>query len=97
MKGDSSLDLQQRVKDASFHNVVVTPMGGHKVFLHCLGTDDMLQVFNDAIDFFSMLFFYLHKCTLLDARYEWGRVDPCVWYSHSCMERIVFQIMCFRM
>lgn len=35
--GDSSLSLQQRVDDAGFVNVVVTPLGSDRVFIHCLG------------------------------------------------------------
>jgi hypothetical protein len=35
LMGDSALALQHRVEDAGFSNVVVTPMGGERVFLHC--------------------------------------------------------------
>lgn len=34
LEGDSTLSLQQRVEDAGFMSVVVTPMGGDRVFLH---------------------------------------------------------------
>lgn len=59
--GDSTLSLQQRVEDAGFLNVVVTPMGSDRVFIHCLNGDDIWKVFNDAIHFFGMLFKDLHK------------------------------------
>jgi hypothetical protein len=38
--GDSTLSLQQRVEDAGFNSVVVTPMGSDWVFLHC----NMVQI-----------------------------------------------------
>lgn len=72
VSGDSSLSLQQRVEDADFLNVIVTPLGSDKVFLHCLGDEDVWKVFNDAIHFFGMLFFDLHKWTLEDAIFERG-------------------------
>ena len=54
--GDSVAALQQRVEDAGFPFVVVTPMGGDRVFLYCAGENDIWQVFHEAIDFFSVLF-----------------------------------------
>lgn len=75
VSGDSSLSLQQRVEDAGFTNVVVTPMGGDRVFLYCTGGEDIWKVFNDAVHFFGMLFSELHKWTSEDYIYERGRLD----------------------
>lgn len=72
VSGDSSLSLQQRVEDAGFTNVVVTPMGSDRVFLHCLGGDDIWKVFNDALQFFGMLFGDLHRWSSQDIIYERG-------------------------
>jgi hypothetical protein len=44
--GNSALDIQQRVEDAGFSGVVVTPLGGDRVFLHCNDGEDIWQVFN---------------------------------------------------
>jgi len=52
LSGDSSLLLKQRVEDVGFTNVIVTPMGGDKVFLYCNDGSDVWQVYNDALDFF---------------------------------------------
>jgi len=38
---DSTIALQQRVEDEGFNFVVVTPMGGDRVFLHCTGGEDI--------------------------------------------------------
>jgi len=70
--GDSTISIQQRVEDAWFTSVVVTPMGSDRVFLHCTRGDDIWQVFNSAIDLFSMLFSNLHNWTLKDEYYERG-------------------------
>ncbi|CAG9768404.1 unnamed protein product [Ceutorhynchus assimilis] len=70
--GDSALDLQQRVEDAGFPNVVVTPMGGDRVFLNCSGDEDIWQVFNGALHFFAMLFSNIHKWSEAEVRYERG-------------------------
>lgn len=59
--GDSSLSVQQRVEDAGFNNVVVTPMGSDKVFIHGTGGADIWNIFNEAPDFFGMLFSDKHK------------------------------------
>jgi len=53
--------VQHRVEDAGFSNVEVIPMGGDKVFLRCRNNDDIMQVFNEAIDFFSLLFSNVHQ------------------------------------
>lgn len=70
--GDSSLSIQQRVEDAGFTNIVVTPMGSDKVFLHCLDGEDIWKVVNEAIDFFSIMFGHLHKWSDVDEKYERG-------------------------
>lgn len=70
--GDSTLALQQRIEDAGFNTVVVTPMGGNRVFLYWTGGEDIWHVFNNAIHFFGMLFYNLHKWSLEEAHYERG-------------------------
>jgi len=72
VSGDSSLALQQRVEDAGFDNIVVTPMGSNRVFLHISGGGDMWQVFHEANDFFNFLFTDIHKWTTNDEIYERG-------------------------
>lgn len=72
VSGDSSLSLQQRVEDAGFVNVVVTPLGSDRVFLHCLGDENIWNVFNEAIHFFGMLFGDLHKWSPVEVNYERG-------------------------
>jgi len=69
---NSMLLIQQRVDDVGFHHVDIIPLGGDRVFLHCSCHDDIMQVFNDAIDFFGMLFNNLHKWTLSNVLYERG-------------------------
>jgi len=54
--GESILSIQHRVEDARFVNVVVTSLGGDRVFLSCLNHADIWKVFNDAIDIFGMFF-----------------------------------------
>jgi len=70
--GDSVLALQQRMDDAGFRQVIVTPMGGDKVFLHCNGKEDVWQVFNESIDFFSLLFSNIQKWSANTFTYERG-------------------------
>ena len=71
MEGDSVLALQQRIEDAGFNQMVVTPMGG-RVFLHCNNGEDVWKVFNDAVHFFGMLFSDIRKWSEADVRYERG-------------------------
>jgi len=68
--GDSTLALQQRVEDAGFQYVVVTPMGGERVFLHCTDGEDIWHVFNNALHFFGMLFHNIHKWSPNDVQYK---------------------------
>jgi len=70
--GESTLSLQQRIEDAEFPTVVVTPMGRDHVFLHCTSGDDIWYVFNNALHFFGMLFQNIHKLSSKDVRYERG-------------------------
>lgn len=70
--GDALLSVQQRVADAGFHHVVVTPLGSDRVFIHCNNKEDVWKVFNDAIDFFGMLFSDLHQWSAGDVIYERG-------------------------
>ena len=69
---ESLLSVQQRVEDAMFMHVEVIPMGVDKVFLHCNNNEDMMQVFNEEIDFFSLLFSAVHHWTSTDTKYERG-------------------------
>jgi len=95
--GDSVVALQQRVVDAGFPFVLVTPMGGDRVFLYCAGEKDIWQVFHEAIDFFSVLFSSAIKWSAEEVRYErgaWLRVygTPVhAWnenFFRSCVSRI---------
>lgn len=52
--------------------VDVIPLGGDRVFLQFSCYEDIMQVFNDAINFFGMLFNNLHKWMLSDVLYERG-------------------------
>jgi len=69
---ETILSVQQRVEDAGFTNVEVTPMGGDKVFLRCRNNEDIMHVFKEAIHFFGMLFSVVHRWTMSDALYERG-------------------------
>jgi hypothetical protein len=69
---DSTVALQQKVEDAGFNHVVVTPMGGDRVFLHCNDGEDIWQVFNNALHFFGMLFSNIHMWSVEDVKYERG-------------------------
>ena len=70
--GDSILSFQQRIIDAGFPNVIVTPLGGDRVFLNCTGKDDFSKVYEGAQDFFGMLFSNFHKWSESLVRYERG-------------------------
>lgn len=75
--GDSMLSVQQQVEDADFHNISLIPMGGDRVFLYFPGQENIIQVINDAIDFFSMIFGNFYKWTTRDVlfgRGAWVRV-----------------------
>jgi len=75
--GESMLSIQQHVDDARFQRVAMTLMGG-RVFLHCSNKDDILHVFNAAIDFFGM-FFSNFQCGLSDHVVVVLRVDEKNW------------------
>ena len=70
--GDSALSFQQWIEDAGFPNVVVTPLGGDRVFLNCTGDEDFSKVLSGAQDFFGMLFSNFHKWSESLVRYERG-------------------------
>jgi len=40
--GETIFSIQQRVEDAGFTDVMVIPMGGDNVFLHCRNHGDMM-------------------------------------------------------
>lgn len=69
---ETLLLVQQRVEDAGFTNVEVISMDGDKVFLRCRNNEDTMQVFNEAIHFFGMLFSAIHRWMSSDAMYERG-------------------------
>jgi hypothetical protein len=69
---ETILSVQHRVDDAGFQNVEVISMGGDKVFLRCRDDGDMLKTFNEAIDFFSLLFSDFHQWLSEDSSYERG-------------------------
>jgi hypothetical protein len=90
--GKSSLAIKQKVEDAGFLKVVVTPMGGDRVFLHCTNGEDVWIVFNEAIDFFGMLFSNIHKWSESDVRYDMGH--GCVCMVSSCMCGALISLRC---
>jgi len=47
-------------------------MGGDRVFIHCNGGEDVWTVFNDAINFFGMLFSNIQNWSPSEVRYERG-------------------------
>jgi len=47
-------------------------MGEDRVFLYCSYGSDILQEFNNAVNFFGMLFGNLHRWSASDVRYERG-------------------------
>jgi len=69
---ESFLSIQNRVQDAGFSNVEVIPMGGDRVFMRCRNNDDIMKVFNEAVDFFSLLFSSMHHWLPTDTIYERG-------------------------
>jgi hypothetical protein len=52
--------------------VEVIPMGGDKVFTRCRNNEDMMKVFNEAVDFFSLFCSSVHQWTPTDTIYERG-------------------------
>jgi hypothetical protein len=70
--GDTVLSFQQRIIDAGFSNVMVTPLGGDRVFLSCTGEDNFAEVLQGANEFFGMLFTNFHKWSEASTRYERG-------------------------
>jgi hypothetical protein len=53
--------------DDDFHVIL---MGGDKVFIKCYGNNDVLSIYNDAVDFFSQLFHELRPWTQKEVVYE---------------------------
>ncbi|AES97288.1 DUF4283 domain protein [Medicago truncatula] len=72
LEGESSLAIQQKVDDAGFPNVVVTQLGGDRVFIHCNNGEDTWKVFDDAVHFFGMLFTTVRKWMPSEVKYERG-------------------------
>ena len=75
--GETTLSIQQRVEDAGIIHVEVIPMGGDRIFLRSRNNADVWNIFNEAVDFFSMFLSDVHKWSPEDVRYErvaWLRV-----------------------
>jgi hypothetical protein len=70
--GDSALSFQQRIEDAGFPNVSVTPLGGDRVLLNCTGGEVFSNVLKGALDFFGMLFCNFQNWSDSLVRYERG-------------------------
>ncbi|GAU51462.1 hypothetical protein TSUD_413600, partial [Trifolium subterraneum] len=48
--------VQQRIEDAGFSDLVITPMGADKVFIHCNPQTDIMCIINGARQFFNFFF-----------------------------------------
>lgn len=72
LEGESTLSLQQRIQDAGFVSINVTPMGGDRVFLHATHGKDIWQVFNGAVHFFGVIFNNIHRWSVTHIKYECG-------------------------
>jgi hypothetical protein len=70
--GDSVLSFQQRIEEAGFPNVTVTPLGGDRVLLNCTGWEVFSKVLKGALDFFGMLFCNFQNWSESLVRYERG-------------------------
>lgn len=70
--GDSAVTLQQRVEDAGFPNLVVTPLGSDCVFLYCIGGEDVWKVYKGAFEFFNVILSNIQKWSASEVRYERG-------------------------
>jgi len=70
--GESVLAVQQWVEGAGFINVIVTPMGGDKVFITCNDDEDVWQLIHGAMDFFRMLCSNFQRWTSKEFQYERG-------------------------
>jgi hypothetical protein len=65
---------QLRIVDAGFDDFHVVTLGGDKEFLHCLGSKEVLGVFNEVDDFFSQFFYKLgpwFQKTMVYKRWVW--------------------------
>lgn len=89
--GYSSLDVQQRVVDAGFHNVVVTPIGGDKMFLHCSSKVDMLST---SLVCYSLICINGHQ-KMHGMNREHGSVCMVLLFMHgmNCFSYYVFRSM----
>lgn len=72
LEEESTLAIQQKMEDAGFPKVVITPIGGDRVFLHCNEGEEMWTIFNDAIHFFGMMFSIIRKWSPSEVMYERG-------------------------
>ena len=70
--GETTLSFQQRMDDTGFSHVEVIPMEGDRVFLRSRNNDDIWEVLNGAMDYFSMFLSEVHKWSPDDFRYERG-------------------------
>ncbi|GAU51172.1 hypothetical protein TSUD_412070 [Trifolium subterraneum] len=56
MNGEVVSMVQQRIEDAGFTNLVITPMGADKVFIYCKSELDIMCTINGARQFFKFFF-----------------------------------------
>lgn len=70
--GETTSSIQQRLVDTGFNLVEVIPMGGDRIFLRTRNNEDIWEVFNEALDFFSMFLSEVHKWSPEAFCYERG-------------------------
>lgn len=58
--GETTLSIQQRMDDTCFSHLEVIPMGGDRTFLRSRNNVDIWEVFNEALDYFSMFLSEVH-------------------------------------
>ncbi|MCI30698.1 sulfate transporter, partial [Trifolium medium] len=56
VNGEAVPVVQSRITDAGFHDVILIPMGADKVFVRSATGDVILAIFNNAIEFFQLVF-----------------------------------------
>lgn len=57
INGQAILDVQVRIEEARFVDIDITPLGADRVFIRSLCDADVLNVINDAYDFFYPLLY----------------------------------------
>lgn len=56
VRGQSIPDIQDRIEDAGFLNIDITPLGADRVFIRSLANVDVVSIFNEASVFFAHFF-----------------------------------------